>query len=222
MEEAEKLLERTGKYGWIYPDSTHFNEAKDLKKEYYKYKVSKVKIWTGNKENKLVINGIQFFYRVTNKKDEMTLGEHKGETNLKDTFQIELERNEHLTDFHIRIDQEVTQIGFTTSKGKKYLYGSETGEDKIINLKDKDVVIFAPYGCFKNELQSCGVYYFSRKEFMKMYFSGYFELRYLIKKKQGFKENAEKLNLDESNKTLLRVCSLPDNQFNAIIRFCLY
>ena len=221
MEGADKLLQRTGKYGWIYPDSIHFNEARDLHNEFWKHKVSRVKIWTGMKDNKLVINGIQFYYKKQDQKDEFSLGEHVGQTNLKDTFEIKLEQNEYLTDFHIRIDQEVTQIGFTTNKKDKQVFGGETGEDKIINLKEKDAVIFAPYGCYKDNLQSCGVYWYNRKEYAKKYFAGYFELRYLVQKKQGFKEAAEKLKLDESNKVLLKVCSLPPPQFNAIIRFCL-
>lgn len=222
MKESLELLQRTGKFGWIYPDSKHFNESKDLKGEFYNYRVTKVKIWTGLKENKKIVNGIQFFYKNLQDGKEFTLGEHKGDVGLKDTFQIDLEKNEYLVDFHIRIDQEVTQIGFTTNKGKKYLYGGEIGEDKITDLGDHNSIIFFPFGCFLNELQSCGVYYVNRKEFMRVYFSGYFELRYLLKKKPEFKEKCEKLSLDESNKALLRVCSLPDTHFNAIIRFCLY
>lgn len=221
MAEKDLVCYHTGKFGWIYPDSIHFNDQEKLPGNFVQFKVTKIWIWTGTKNGKKIINGLQFFYRNMVDGKEFTPGEHKGNANLEGKEEIVLESNEYLVDFHIRIDQEVTQIGFTTNKKDKQVFGGETGEDKIINLKEKDAVIFAPYGCYKDNLQSCGVYWYNRKEYAKKYFAGYFELRYLVQKKQGFKEAAEKLKLDESNKVLLKVCSLPPPQFNAIIRFCL-
>ena len=222
MSETESIVQHTGKYGWIYPDSNHFNDKEALGGNFLHYKVIKVKVWTGVKENKTIINGIQFFYRNLMDGKEFTPGPHKGEIGLNGQEEIVLKSNEYFVDFHIRIDQEVTQIGFTTNKGEKFLFGGETGEDKITELKGKNVIVFAPFGCFKNELQSCGVFYLDKKEFLKVSFSGYFELRFLLKNKPDFKKKCEEKKFSVEDSVLLRACTLPDTAFNSIIRFCLY
>ncbi|MCQ2820953.1 MAG: hypothetical protein MJ252_27155 [archaeon] len=222
MVDISALSKHTGKFGYIYPDSIHFNDHEKLPGNFLQYKVTKVSVWTGTKNQKKIINGIQFFYKNLVDGKEFTPGEHKGEGGLEGREEIVLGNNEYLTDFHIRFDQEITQIGFTTNKGKKCLFGGEAGEDKKTELSDKQIIIYAPFGCVKDELQACGVFFVDRKEFMKVAFEGYFQLRTLLKKRPEFKQNAEKLPLGESDKILLKASCLPDTAFNSIIKYCLY
>lgn len=221
MVEAESLIEHTGKFGWIYPDSKHFNDNEALGQNYLQYKVTSIRIWTGQKENKKIINGIQFFYKNLFNGKDFTPGPHKGEVGLTGQEEIKLEGNEYLVDFHIRFDQEITQIGFTTSKNRKFLYGGEAGEDKDTELTGRNKIIYAAFGCTNNELQACGVFYVDKKEYMKVTFSGYFQLRFLLKNKPDFKKKCEEGTYDEANKALLRACSLPDTAFNSIIKYCM-
>lgn len=222
--EAQKfkdLVQHTGKFGWIYPDSTHFNDFDELGSDFLNYKVERIRVFTGKKENKKIINGIQFFYKNVLTGKEYTPGPHKGEVGMDGQEEIKLGPNEYLVDFHIRIDQEVTQIGFTTNKGNKTLFGGEVGEDKITELGTNNI-IFAPFGCFNNELQSCGVFYYDKKEYLKVSFSGYFQLRFLLKNKPEFKKKCEEKNYSHPYDVLLRACNLPDTAFNSIIKFCMY
>lgn len=221
MVDIQSLAQHTGKYGWIYPDSKHFNDHEKLEPNFLQYKVTKVKIWTGSKGNKKVISGIQFFYKSLIDGKEFTPGAHKGE--LEDgQDEIKLESNEYFVDFHIRIDSEVTQIGFTTNKKRKFLFGSEVGEDKITELKDKKVIVYAPFGCVDKELQSCGVFYVDKREFLKVSFNGYFELRFLLRNRPDFKKKCEESIFQSSDVVLFRACCLPDTAFNSIIKYCLY
>lgn len=224
MTDPETLAQHTGKFGWIYPDSVHFNDHEKLPGNFLHFKVIKIWIWVGKKADKPVVNGIQFFYRNMLDGKEFTPGEHRGTDNFEEKHEITLASNEYITDFHIRIDQEVSQIGFTTNKSPKKLFGGDQGEDKITELNDpnKPVIIYAPFGCTKDTLQSCGVFYVNKKEFMKVSFAGYFELRCLIRKRPEFKKKCDEGTYNQSDSILLKACNLPDTAFNAIIKYCLY
>ena len=229
MSDSKKQpYEFSGKYGYIHPDSKHFNdmelfEDKNNPKSCLYHKVTKIKIWTGKKDQKEVIVGIQFTYKSLIDGEEKA-PEHKGTTPEEKVDEFVLGEGEYIKGFHIRIDTEVTQIGFTTSKGNTFLKGGETGEDKIIRLNEQDKYILGIFGCTGAELQSCGVLYVGKQEYIKTLFIGYFDLRYCIKKKEEYKKKMEEKepSLELSDRALLRTCKLPDAQFNAVIKYCLF
>ena len=224
MTSIEKIAQRSGKFGWIHPDSKHFDDLEFLGDNFLNYKVTKIKIWSGKKDQKTIVNGIQFFFKSLIDGKEVTPGEYKGEQGLEKCDELVLNQNEYLVDYHVRIDTEVTQIGFTTNKGRVFKIGGEVGEDKITMIKDKGpAIILAIFGCYGPELQSCGVVYVTKKDYMEALFLGYFELKYLLKKNEEFKKatQAKESSLPQSDKVLLKACLLPDAAFNQIIKFCL-
>ena len=224
MTNIKKIAQRSGKFGWIHADSKHFDDLEFLGDNFLYYKVTKIKIWSGKKEKKTIVNGIQFFYKSLIDGKEVTPGEYKGEQGLEKCDELVLNQNEYLVDYHVRIDTEVTQIGFTTNKGRVFKIGGEVGEDKSTFIKyNGPAIILAIFGCYGPELQSCGVVYVTKKDYMEALFLGYFELKYLLQKNEEFKKNAQskESSLQESDKVLLKTCLLPDDAFNQIIKFCL-
>ena len=219
----DEIFHYGGKFGWISQNSKHFNDKDFLGDNYLYYKIQKIKIWSGKKDYKDIINGIQVWYK--NKLDGklVTPGEFKGDEGNDNVVEFEVKPNEYLTDFHIRIDTEVTQVGFETNKHNNILVGGTQGEDKIINSNGGDNIIVFLYGAYDNLLHALGVGYVNKKDYMKTLFIGFFQLRHKLKKDEAFKKKCAEIEstLAESDKVLLRTCLLPDTAFNEIIKFCL-
>ena len=223
MSTNDELYQYGGKFGWIYQNSKHFNDKDFLGENYLYYKIQKIKIWSGKKDSKDIINGIQVWYKNILDGKIVTPGEFKGDEGLTNTDEFEIKPNEYLIDFHIRIDTEVTQVGFETNKKNSILVGGTQGEDKIINSNGGENIIIFLYGAYENCLHSLGVRYIKKKDYMKTLFIGFFELRYKLKKDESFKKNwiENENKLEESDRILLKTCLLPDTAFNEIIKFCL-
>ena len=63
MSDEDTEFHYGGKFGWIYSESKHFNDKDFLGDNYLQYKITKIKIWSGKKDNKEIINGIQVTYK---------------------------------------------------------------------------------------------------------------------------------------------------------------
>ena len=220
----DEIFHYGGKFGWIYQNSKHFNDKDFLGDNYLYYKIQKIKIWSGKKDYKDIINGIQVWYK--NKLDGklVTPGEFKGDEGNDNVVEFEVKPNEYLTDFHIRIDTEVTQVGFETNKHNNILVGGTQGEDKIINSNGGDNIIVFLYGAYDNLLHALGVGYVNKKDYVKTLFIGFFQLRHKLKKDEAFKKKCAEIEstLAESDKVLLTTCLLPDDAFKKIMKFCLF
>ena len=219
----DEIFHYGGKFGWIYQNSKHFNDKDFLGDNYLYYKIQKIKIWSGKKDSKDIINGIQVWYKNILDGKLVTPGEFKGDEGNDNVVEFEVKPNEYLTDFHIRIDTEVTQVGFETNKHNNILVGGTQGEDKIINSNGGENIIVFLYGAYDNLLHALGVGYVNKKDYMKTLFIGFFQLRHKLKKDEAFKKKCAEIEstLAESDKVLLRTCLLPDTAFNEIIKFCL-
>ena len=219
----DEIFHYGGKFGWIYQNSKHFNDKDFLGDNYLYYKIQKIKIWSGKKDSKDIINGIQVWYKNILDGKLVTPGEFKGDEGNDNVVEFEVKPNEYLTDFHIRIDTEVTQVGFETNKHNNILVGGTQGEDKIINSNGGENIIVFLYGAYDNLLHALGVGYVNKKDYMKTLFIGFFQLRHKLKKDEAFKKKClENENaLSESDQVLLKTCLLPDTAFNEIIKFCL-
>ena len=219
----DEIFHYGGKFGWIYQNSKHFNDKDFLGDNYLYYKIQKIKIWSGKKDSKDIINGIQVWYKNILDGKLVTPGEFKGDEGNDNVVEFEVKPNEYLTDFHIRIDTEVTQVGFETNKHNNILVGGTQGEDKIINSNGGENIIVFLYGAYENVLHSLGVGFVNKKDYMKTLFIGFFQLRHKLKKDETFKKTwiEKEKDLKEDDKVLLRTCLLPDTAFNEIIKFCL-
>lgn len=222
-EEKVEIFSHTAKFGYILPNTTHFNDFEKLKEQGnpYNFRVTKVKIFTEERDNKKIIKGIQFVYKNLVNGKEYTPGPHIQDQNTEGFEEIKLGPNEYLTDFHVRWDKYITEVGFDTNKNQKKLIGEKDGNDMIINLAEKKVMVLAPFGSFQKELESLGVFHMNLVDYYKKMTIGYFELKKLIKKKEKWEEKQKNLTLDEHSQLLVRVCNLPDGPFNSIIKYCL-
>ena len=188
----DEIFHYGGKFGWIYQNSKHFNDKDFLGDNYLYYKIQKIKIWSGKKDSKDIINGIQVWYKNILDGKLVTPGEFKGDEGNDNVVEFEVKPNEYLTDFHIRIDTEVTQVGFETNKHNNILVGGTQGEDKIINSNGGENIIVFLYGAYDNLLHALGVGYVNKKDYMKTLFIGFFQLRHKLKKDEAFKKNVLK------------------------------
>ena len=220
----DEIFHYGGKFGWIYQNSKHFNDKDFLGDNYLYYKIQKIKIWSGKKDSKDIINGIQVWYKNILDGKLVTPGEFKGDEGNDNVVEFEVKPNEYLTDFHIRIDTEVTQVGFETNKHNNILVGGTQGEDKIITSNGGDNIIVFLYGAYDNLLHALGVGYVNKKDYMKTLFIGFFQLRHKLKKDEAFKKKCAEIEstLAESDKVLLTTCLLPDDAFKKIMKFCLF
>ena len=166
-----------GKYGWVYQESKAFDDMQNLFKEkYIQQKIIKLKIWSGKKEGSDVIYGIQAFYKNLNTGKITITDEYKGE-GFDKVEEFEIKSNEYLCKFYVKIDTEVTKVGFETNKGNQIIVGNGKGEEKYIKLNDGKNIIITIYGCYNKYLDAIGVGYVERNCYLKKMCFGYFELR---------------------------------------------
>ena len=210
------------KYGWVYQESKSFDDLETILKEnYLRFKIVKLKVWSGQIDNSDIIYGIQAFYKnlITGKIIESD--EYKGEGFTK-VEEFEIKSNEYLSNFKVRFDTEITRIVFRTNKDNEFIVGNGKGEDKFVKVNENKNIIVSIYGAYNKYLDSLGVGYFDRNWYMKMMCFGYFELKYKLKKDEKFKQEwFSKIDkLDIFAKALLKTCCLPDSAFTEIIKYC--
>ena len=81
--------------------------------------INSYKIWVGKKDDDVVIQGIQSFFKNIQTGEEITEGERRDkQTPFTSVHEFKLEPDEYINDFYIRIDLNVIEIGFTTNKGR--------------------------------------------------------------------------------------------------------
>ena len=219
-------------YGGITTESKLFDDSKDLGGEedsFIQYLIKKIKIYSGIKNNKEVIGGVQLTYINLKTKEIKELPLRKGDIEYEDeditTF--ELLPNEYLINLFIRFTDDadyIYQLGFETNKKRKILKGSENGSCKKVYSNGGENIIIGTFGNFNKKLDSFGILYANLKDYMKKFYLIYFQLKFKIKKDEKFrKENEEKYNsFSNSDKYLFKACLLPDSAFNEIMKFCMF
>lgn len=222
VEEKEgQLIDYTSLFGTVVPTGIYFDDWEKIEKDYLKYRVSSVKIFLEEVDGKQIVGGIQFFYKNLVDNTIFTPGEHHGK-NYSGFQEITLERNEYLTDVHLKWDNKnLTQLGFSTNKRKEIKYGDDSGINMKMDLANRKVMIFAPFGNIGDRMGAIAFNFMILKEYNRRITMGYFELKKLVRKKEKWEERVKTLQLDESNEILVRVCNLPDGPFYSIVKFCL-
>lgn len=225
----QKSKSYTGMYGTVYADS-HLWEDREFfeKDEIPLYRLCKLKIWTGNLENKEVIVGMQTFYKGLNNLKDETKGEMRDkESEFEKCKEIDIAPNDFIINFNFNIGSEVvTYIKLKTIKGKEYEFGTaDFGEAKKTQLTDgKEHVLLCFSGRYRKYLECIAAWYIDLKKYL-VNSKGFFELRKKMKNYPEFRDNIVK-NKDkysDSDKILIKITvDMPDNVFNEIIKFCLY
>ena len=154
-------IKRTAKFGWIYQESKHFDDMTLFTKEKYnRYTLTRVKVWVGKKDDRVVIQGIQSFFKDIQTGEEITEGERRdSQKPFTSTHEFKLENNEYIVDFIIRFETEVTEIGFVTNKGRTEKWGGQAGELKITHLFGAGKMVRGIFGYHSDVLTNLGVLY---------------------------------------------------------------
>ena len=79
-------------------------------------------------------------------------------------------------------------------------------------------------GNYSDYLTSLGLLYIEKNKYLEILFIGYFQLKALLKKEEKKNEILEKAKngeFENEDLALIKTCLLPDNPFNAIIKYCI-
>ncbi len=174
--------------------------------------------------------------------NHVDLNEDKEISNIQQ-YEIDLDSTEFLVNFRVRIIWEIAQVTIETSYHRKYVLGSESGEEKgddINKGNNINSIIIAPFGCYGNVCQSLGVFYIDKDIILRKYRQiaqvssvvfkiasnkyftfGYFELRLQLKKRNKSREVCRQLRLPDQDKAILMTCSANDKIFYTIMKYCI-
>ncbi len=142
----------SGKFGWVCQESLSFDDILDtLRNKYLHQKIIKIKIWSGKKEGSDVIYGIQAYYKNLNTGVITKTKEYRGD-GFEKVDEFDIHSNEYLKYFKVRIDSEVTHLGFGTNKKREIDIGNGKGEEKYIRTNDEDNIIISLYGNYNKYL----------------------------------------------------------------------
>ena len=223
MINKESLFHRSGKYGWKYPETHEFDDIELLGENFLNYIIIKIKVWSGKKNEKTVIVGIQMFFKSIIDGKILTSGIYKGTREVDKCDEFELNPDEYLSDFTCRVDNEIVNIGFYTNKGRHFAVGGDQGDEMITLVTSHGpAIVISLFGSYRAELETCGVVYMTRREYSGCLFTGFFELKHLLKRNETFKKKIMEIEdtLSYSDKVVFKVCQLPDTSFHEILRFC--
>ena len=232
----------TAKYGTINPNSTHFDDHSLLGANYYQYKPEKIYFWT-NKENK--ITGIQTWFKNSIDNNSINSGENKGSLSL-DLHEFVINPNEYLTNCEIwdrgkyisgillktnkandkANEKEKENVNDKTDKNgvSEFFVGEKKGNKMDIPLlQDGKKIIISFFGSYNEYLESFGLHLMHNKDYMKVLFTGYFELKAKLKKEKYKEEIMEKIKnkkYTQQEETIVKTCLLPSAPFNEVMKFC--
>ena len=225
---VDKIVEHiknTAFFGVILPDEMkRFDDSQYASKEkLFQYRLSEIKFFLGERDGKESILGLQTTYtKITGEKIVNQEARDKVEKEL-DIKKLEIPSNDYICNFFLKVgDERITQIKLVTKKGKELVVGCDVGEEKIVEFinDNKNHMILGFLGGYRKVLEAMGAVYIPIMEYLGNS-RGYFELRKKMKKK-GFKEKINLNQLKLSDQVLFKVCDLPENSFNSIIKYCLF
>ena len=225
---VDKIVEHiknTAFFGVILPDEMkRFDDSQYASKEkLFQYRLSEIKFFLGERDGKESILGLQTTYtKITGEKIVNQEARDKVEKEL-DIKKLEIPSNDYICNFSLKVgDERITQIKLVTKKGKELVVGCDVGEEKIVEFinDNKNHMILGFLGGYRKVLEAMGAVYIPIMEYLGNS-RGYFELRKKMKKK-GFKEKINLNQLKLSDQVLFKVCDLPENSFNSIIKYCLF
>ena len=219
-EEGEKCI-YTAKYGKINPTSTQFDDHSLLGANFYQYKPEKIYFWTTPDKK---ITGIQTWFKNSVDSNSINSGENKGSLS-EDLNEFVINPNEYLTYGEIYYEAaNIRGILLRTNKLKEFFVGEKKGNKMDIPLlTDGKKIIISFFGSYNQYLESFGFHLMKNKDYMKVLFTGYFELKAKLKKEK-YKEEIMELIKNKKftfqEETIVKTCLLPSAPFNEVMKFC--
>ena len=209
-------------YGTVFDENEYHDVKVKLGNNILDYKITKIKCQLKSNTN---IQGIQFFYK------NAKTGEEKALIDIKknDGELIEQEmilNNEDIIDLKVFL-KDVILVGFevTTNKkrSKKFGYGEDEDLIAVPDLQNLDKIIVGFGVCNSKEgISSIYCYFSSKRDYVFHLYTGILSLRIKLKDSKFKEETDKKLpKMNDKNKLLYRICSLPDNLYFNIIKYAL-
>jgi len=214
----------TPKYGYNPKSSKTFDDHSLLGEDYYQYKPCKIVLWLDNFKR---ISGIQTWFKNIIDSSTINSGENKGLNSLN-FEEFNIHPNEYLKDCEIWADDEsITYISLKTNKDSTFSVGNKKGTkydiDHLIDSK-REKIIISFFGSYNKLLNGFGLHLMDKREYLRILFTGYFELKHKLQKekyKEKILENAKQKRYTFQEETIIRTCLLPSVPFNAIMSFCI-
>ena len=155
-ERIYESIKRSAIFGTIFPDSKRLDDYNYFYKDnLFKYRLSKIQFFLGEKNEKEIILGLQAFYQINNGK-EIAGEEHRDKTEKEKNIKIlEISPNDYICNFHLKSgDDRITQIRLITKTGKEFIVGSDEGEENVVDFinDNKNNVILYFYGVYRKYL----------------------------------------------------------------------
>ena len=228
IDEISNKIRCTAFFGIIYPNAEQkrFDDTNYFNREnIFHYRLSKIRFFLGEKDNRPIILGLQTYFKDFYGKEfisEEARDDSEKELDIKD---LDIPSNDYICNFHLRVGSErITQIRLKTIKGKEFVVGSDEGDEKIldyINDTNEYMILFF-FGAYRKCLEAIAAGYIPIRIYLAPTI-GFFELRKKYKNKFFKQKIEEKLDkLSDKDKVLFRVCGLPENCFNCVIKYCLF
>lgn len=220
----DETCKYTPKYGIVKLNSTHFDDHSLLGANYLRYKPERITVWLSETQGEKAITGIQTWFRNVIDNSQINSGENKG-TKSETKKEIIINPNEYLVDCSLwSKDDAIRKIRLKTNKGNIFDVGKEEGVmHKVDMLNDGKKIVISFFGSYNKYLESFGFHVIEKKEYMKVLFTGYFELKAKLKKEKDKKEILDKLNNNIytfQEQAIVRTCMLPNTQFNEVMKYC--
>ena len=228
IDEIADQIKLTAFFGTIFPNTEQkrFDDTNYFNREnIFHYRLSKIRFFLGEKDNKPIIQGLQTYFKDFYGKELVSEEARDATEKELDIKDLDIPSNDFICNFHLRAGNErITQIKLKTIKGKEFIVGSDEGEEKIVDhINDnKDHMILFFFGAYRKCLEAIAAGYIKIKTYLAPTI-GFFELRKKYKNKFFKQKIEEKLDkLSDKDKVLFKVCGLPENCFNCVIKYCLF
>lgn len=220
-DQATLYIHSTSNYGYMYPDSTSFDDQDYFEDRIMNYKLFKVRIWYGTIDNVQCVTGFQTFYKERSTNKEVSPGEYRLIGFAHEGVEtITLQGNEYFSDFNVAINMKVASIELKTSTGVSKRVGGTSGEIKKTPLAQKNNVIVATFGNYTDCLTCMGVYYMNKLSYFKALYSGYFYLRHAFRKEEFKNAILKKIDsFNKENKAIVKACLMDDITFLYVMRY---
>ena len=222
-EEEEKCI-YTPKYGFNPKLSKTFDDHSLLGEDYYQYKPCKILFWIDNYKR---ISGIQTWFKNIIDSSTINSGENKGSDSLN-FEEFNIHPNEYLKDCEIWADDvSITYIFLKTNKDSSFSIGNKKGTKYTINhLMDpkREKIIISFFGSYNKLLNGFGLHLMDKREYLRILFTGYFELKHKLQKEKYKEQILEKMKQKKysfQEETIVKTCLMPSVPFNAIMSFCI-
>ena len=137
IDEISDKIRCTAFFGTIFPNAEQkrFDDTNYFNREnIFHYRLSKIRFFLGEKDNRPIILGLQTFFKDFYGKEfisEEARDDSEKEIDIKD---LDIPSNDYICNFHLRVGSErITQIRLKTIKGKEFIVGSDEGDEKVLD-----------------------------------------------------------------------------------------